>query len=219
MRYYKGASIMLLINCPDKLLVMLFGDSDYEIHMDLGGHAEDGEIPEETAQRECQEESLNTFLIDKKSILNYFDYFQVNNYAKYKDYYGFFIQFDGDINLIKQIEKIYSDNLDIIFSSKNSPSHWKETKVVSFFTIDSLLNGQPFDNYYFSCQDIYSNDKIIHPRPIRYLENAIKKGVIKHNYNGKLWSCPYFPIKNILVQKNTDQDEDYLNNTVSLVLL
>ncbi len=36
-RYYKGASIMFLARCQSELLVILFGDSECEIHMDLGG--------------------------------------------------------------------------------------------------------------------------------------------------------------------------------------
>ena len=53
-----------------KLCVLLFGSYQNEIYMDIGGHAELLENPQETAQREGKEESANTFDINLTNLVN-----------------------------------------------------------------------------------------------------------------------------------------------------
>ena len=78
---HEGASIIPLLEINDDLVVVLFGDSKYNIHMDAGGHTEKNESIFDTATREGREESLNTFDICTSKL---------NNYVELNGYYGFF---------------------------------------------------------------------------------------------------------------------------------
>lgn len=207
---YKGASIMILLEHDNKLCVILFGDPDYQIHMDLGGHADIGEHPCQTASREAKEESLNTFDLDpNKIILNDEDFL---NYTNYNHYYAFFLKFNLSFNLISSI---YQNNKNIIFKA-NTPQHWKETGFITLFTIDSLLNAKIQKTKYFESIDIFGNKKIVHRRPIEYLKCAIKNKII--DKINDIWKTKLNNTKVEIVDNIYNDKKIFLDGTQSIIL-
>lgn len=209
---HRGASHIPLIDHEGKLCVVLFAEPEYEIHMDSGGHAEDYETPIDTVCREGREESLNTFNIEKESIPYYIDYYTISNYVIYKNYYAFFIKYNITF---EEITDVYNINRNIIFSSEDSPECWKESNKVNIFSIESLIKGSPIDETYYWCIDMFGNKKIVHRRPIKYIEKAIHRGIIRTKEDK--WIEHDIPIKNIQIEKNITTD--FLNETKSIKIV
>ena len=209
---FTGASHIPIIEYNDELCIILFAEPKYQIYMDSGGHAEFGESPVDTASREGKEESLNTFDIDTNFMLNYINYYNVSNVVKYKNYYAFFMKYNIEW---LDIYEIYNNNREIIFGFTDVPDYWKESNNITIFSIESLLNGQLTDNNYFLCENMFGIKKIVHPRPIKYLLQAIKQGIVKLKEN--IWNIRDIPVKNIQIQKNIT--DDFLNDTLSIRIL
>jgi hypothetical protein len=175
---YKGASLIIIIEYNNELCLVLFGDSNHNIYMDLGGHAEINELPNHTASRESTEESLNTFNIRSDQFTN--DFIEYNNY----------ICFFKKINIeFSEIKQIYSENRKILDYYNNKqlvPTVWNETKHVTIFSIDSLLKGFTNNHLEYACTDIFGSLKIVFRRPIKYLKNAIKQNYF---YYENKWKC------------------------------
>lgn len=212
---HKGASIIPLLEIDDDIVVVLFGDSKYNVHMDAGGHAEENETIFDTAIREGREESLNTFNICINKLYNLNDKkTKIDNYVLLKGYYGFFNKYNIKF---EDLAQIYNHNKKIIFSSSNVPEHWKETKTISIFKIDSLIRGNSHDNKYFECFDYFNNPKIVHSRPIKYVIKAITNNIIKKNDDK--WTVVNLPTLDIIPKKNMNETLDFLNGTISIKIL
>jgi hypothetical protein len=199
---HEGASIIPFLEINEDLVVVLFGDSKYNIHMDAGGHAEKNESIFDTAIREAREESLNTFDICISKL---------NNYVELNGYYGFFNKYN--INF-EDLSFIYNYNKKIIYSASNVPEYWKETKTISIFTIDSLISNNLDNNEYYECLDYFNELKIIHFRPIEYILKAINNNIIKKN--GNKWNIVNIPSLNIIPKKNNNSSLEFLNGTISI---
>ncbi len=209
---HRGASHIPLIDHEGKLCVVLFAEPGYEIHMDSGGHAEDFETPLDTVCREGKEESLNTFNIEQESIPYYVDYYTISNYVIYKNYYAFFVKYNITF---EEIANVYNNNREIIFSSEESPECWKESNEVNIFSIESLITGKPIDETYFWCFDMFGNKKIVHRRPIKYIQIAIERGIIRTKDDN--WVNHDIPIKDVQIETNVTTD--FLNGTKSIIIV
>lgn len=208
---YIGSSHIPLVYFKDQIGIILFGHHKYDIYMDSGGHAEINENPIETASREGREESLNTFDIDINNMANFENIYNINNVVEYKNYYAFFNMFDIQFESIKSI---YDYNKEIIYNNI-TPDHWKESKDISIFSIDSLINGTSKDGNYYKCEDMYGVKKIIFHRPIKYIIKAIKQKIFK-NINNK-WIFNKQIIKNVKIIQNLKNNMVFLNNTFSII--
>lgn len=211
---HKGASIIPLLEIQDDLVVVLFGNSNYNIYMDAGGHAEENETIFDTAIREGREESLNAFNICVDKLYNFNDKKnKINNYVEYRGYYGFFNKYDIKF---EDLAQIYNNNKKIIYSSSNVPEYWKETKSITIFKIDSLIRGNSHDNKYFECLDYFNNPTIVYYRPIKYILRAITTNIIKKNDDKWVVNLPTL---NIISKKNMNETLDFLNGTISINIL
>jgi hypothetical protein len=172
---YTGASLIPIIEYNNELCLVLFGDTKHNIYMDLGGHAEINELPNHTASRESTEESLNTFNIRSDQFTT--DFIEYNNYICY--FKKIKIEFS-------EIKEIYSYNKKILEYYKLKqlvPTVWNETKNITIFSINSLLNGFTINHHEYACTDIFGSLKIVFRRPIKYLKNAIKKNYFYYENN------------------------------------
>jgi len=208
MSIYRGASLLPLIEHNNELCIVLFGSSNNNIFMDIGGHSEENETVFITASRESTEESLNTFNIMPEQMEE-----KVTNYVLYKDYVCFLKKFNISFDYIKQI---YKYNKDIIYNSKyNIPHYWKETQNISLFSINSLLCGFTKNNYEYACHDIFGSLKIVFRRPIKYLKYAIEKNIIyKENHK---WTTNLLS-NNVFINSNENNKLVFLNKTKSILI-
>lgn len=148
---YSGSGIFLISKYKDEYIVFLIKDYDGS-YSDPGGKIEPNNDIRENAIRELQEETYNTFILNKKN-LN-----ENNSYTIHSNYktYFYFIEFNKDL-----IEQYYINKQ--ILEKKNIANHWKETTEFNYFKLNDIINSfksTAFINGYDKDDNIINNCKI-----------------------------------------------------------
>ena len=165
--------------------IILFKDTKWKTFIEPGGRIDRkgnenknfNDILIDTAIRELQEETLNTFNINKKI---YQKSLYIDTFDKIRNKYGrtFFICIDE--NLFD--EKIYYHNKNIIFNQKqnNESIVWRETNDVDRFYIKDiekcLLNFKYED---VLCNDINKIQHNIYYNTATIIYDCLKKDILK----------------------------------------
>lgn len=208
---YFRASILILeeyytnnTGRSEPALIML-NDSNWNNYVEPGGRIENNDnvldiILKETAARELQEETMNTFFMNKNNLNNveYVDFYD-EIYKKYGRTFVICIQggiFD---------EKIYYHNKKIINKSHGN-NVWKETNEISRFYLSDIYECLKKDlNKNVLCKDAHGETHKIYNKTAKLIKLANDNDLFK---NKKF-------LQNIMFVKlkNYDGSENFLQNT------
>ena len=123
MQHITGAGVLLIENYNNVPVITLFGQSGS--YSELGGHRDENESVEQTASRECREESENLIYILPEEILK-------NGKMVFLKTYVCFVIYVSQLD-----ENDYNHNVRLIYS-KCKEAHWKETDELIRISVDNI---------------------------------------------------------------------------------
>lgn len=171
-----GAGILLVENYRNNIpVIILFRDKGNKMYNDGGGGKETTESLRETAVRELNEESFNTFKLNRDS-LNETNSVQVKSYTCYI------------IGLKNQIDISYYYYNKNIIEDLELPSYWKETDAITRISISQLLKDGILNNNNNNLEtnDVNGNKIIINDRSKSCIKLAYLNGLISDALNNSV---------------------------------
>jgi hypothetical protein len=214
-KYYCRAGILLINNKKkSNPTIILLNNRKWNVYTIPGGRVDINKgdfdyILAETAIRELEEETLNTFVIDKDILLKtlYVDVYD-NKIKQYNRIY--LISFQTDY----PYEKIYYSNLSEL-SKENVPYYWKETNKMKHFNVNDLIlninKSNTSNNIY--CKDINGSNLLIYSNTVNILFNIlIKQKKIYDDVLNTLHKLEYY-------NSNKQPEHDFLKSTKQLKIV
>lgn len=184
-----GAGILLIEKYDNDYFFLFVGNTKKNVYEDPGGKRDHGESPEETAVRECREETLNLINIFPKELKILGKPHKIGNYV------SFFLFVSG---LHLEYHKINQ-----FITKKNcSDSSWKE--------MDNIVR-LPVE-YFFDPKNSENIDNNGHT-----IRNRTQKIVYKHTTAIKKIIKTDKPFK--LIKRTTIDDSNCTNNTISFGIM
>jgi len=207
MKDFSGAGILIIEKYKNQPVITLFGSNKLGFG-DAGGKKDHNENPEETASRECREETENLIHLKSHELSQHGHPIQINRYIGYVMY-------------VKNLsENDYNHNVHKIHN-KCKQKHWKET---------NKMIRIPFNNINYKSNvmlDIHNKPRQIQSRAMAILKigsRAIKQiisdnnpvDLYKHNVTNSRMSCLIGTYTYTLNNKSQYTQQHMLNPQLNL---